>query len=220
MSAPAAAQVVRDFSPRFVANDRGDVRMFGNTVTSCTSNLSPTCASVQDGTALTELNNNDHFISFVDVDADSATFNSSAASVSLPQGATLLFAGLYWGGETGGFGTSGQLAPDASKKNQVQLLTPASGAYQNVLANTCDETNLGSEFGLYYQCFANVTSLVTQGGVGAYTVANIQTSNGFNSHGGWGLILVYRDPAEPVRNLVVYDGFVAVTVYRTGSPTT
>ncbi|WP_297858852.1 hypothetical protein [Meiothermus sp.] len=35
----------------------------------------------------------------MDTDGDSTTFNSSSASLNLPAGATVLWAGLYWGAE-------------------------------------------------------------------------------------------------------------------------
>lgn len=214
----AEAQVVRDFSERYQTNDTGAVRMIGNTVVSCTSTFSPTnCTDARNGTLSTDLNNNEHFMSFVDVDTSTSTFNSSSATASLPANIEVLFAGLYWGGETGGFAGSGVVAPDDAIKDEVKLRTPSSSAYQDITANSCDETVTGSEFGVYYSCFADITSLVPSTGSGAYTVANIQTSQGYNSNGGWGIVFVYRDLNEPLRNLVVYDGFAAVTTASTSS---
>lgn len=209
--ADAQAQVVRNFSTRYQSNETGAVRMIGNTVVSCTTAFSPDCNAARAGTLATDLNNNEHFMSFMDVDSDNTTFNSSTAISTLPAGVEVLFAGLYWGGETGGFAASGVAAPDETLKNRVRLRTPSSSAYQTITAANCDETVTGSEFGVYYSCFADITSQVPTTGSGAYSVANIQTSQGFNSHGGWGVVFVYRDLNEPLRNIVVYDGFAAVT---------
>ena len=38
MAAPAAAQIVRAFTPRFSANDNGDITLIANTLMSCTGN--------------------------------------------------------------------------------------------------------------------------------------------------------------------------------------
>lgn len=213
----ADAQVVRNFGVRYSENETGSVRMIGNTVVSCTTTFSPDCATARAGTQAMDLNNNEHFMSFVDVDTSASTFNSSSATAQLPANVEVLFAGLYWGGETGGFGTSGVAAPSELFKDEVLLRTPNSSAYQTVTAANCDETITGSSFGVYYSCFSDITTLVPQTGSGSYTVANIQTSQGFNSNGGWGIVFVYRDLNEPLRNIVVYDGFAAVTTASAAS---
>ena len=61
-----------------------------------------------------------------------------------------------------------------------------------------------------YQGFADVTSSVASGGSGVYTVGNVATGTGENRFGGWGLVVVYRNSAEPTRRLLVYDGLLAV----------
>lgn len=213
----ASAQVVRPFSSRFQANEAGDVRLIGNTVVSCNTALNASCAAARDLGATTDVNNNDYFMVYVDTDGDAATFNSSSATATLPPGATILWAGLYWGGETGGFGLDGLFAPDLNAINRVKLRVPGAAAYAPITATACDRTDIGSEYGEYYQCFADISALVSGTGSGAYVVADLQTSQGFNSHGGWGVVFVYRDPAEPTRNLVVYDGFAAVTTATAAS---
>ena len=47
----------------------------------------------------TKLNNNDRTMTWIDADTDPATFNSSSADLALPAGASVLFAGLYYGGQ-------------------------------------------------------------------------------------------------------------------------
>ena len=39
-------------------------------------------------------------MAWVDADSDADTFNSSTATLSLPAGASVTFAGLYWGADT------------------------------------------------------------------------------------------------------------------------
>ena len=216
-SADASAQAIRSFSERFKTNDNGSIRMIGNTIVSCNPTLSPDCDDVRDGfdpLGTAGLNNNDHLMVYVDADNITDTFNSTAATATLPPNVEVLFAGLYWGGETGGFTASGVAAPSPSLKDRVKLATPATAGYVDIVANAadCDTTLIGSEFGEYYSCFADITAQVPMTGSGQYIVGNIQTSQGPNSHGGWGIIFVYRDLNEPLRNLTVFDGFAAVTL--------
>lgn len=202
----ASAQVVRDFTARFTTNTTGDIRVLGNTMLTCDPALSTDCQDVRDGVgnvATERNNNNEHTMVYVDVDSDPTTFNSSQASFSLPMGANVLWAGLYWGGRTR-VGVDGAAAPDETLKDRVKFATPLMAGYSNVTASVCD--NAGSD----YQCFADVTTLVPTNGDGLYTVGNVQLGTGKNRFGGWGLVVVYNDPASPTRNLVVYDGFANV----------
>jgi hypothetical protein len=98
------SQVISRFAPRFSANDTGDITIVGNTLetASTAGNSGRTQQDVvnaQNGTG-GNVNNNNWNMASVDVDADPTTFNSSRATLSLPVGATVLFAGLYWGSVT------------------------------------------------------------------------------------------------------------------------
>jgi hypothetical protein len=48
------------------------------------------------------------------------------------------------------------------------------------------------------------------GGSGAYSVADIQAGTGQDRFAGWALIVAYRDNAQPIRRLNVYDGLGTV----------
>ena len=63
-----------------------------------------------------------------------------------------------------------------------------------------------SPYNSLYQGIVNVTDVVSAARGGAYTVANIATSVGTNRHAGWALVVAYRDPSEPLRNLTIIDG--------------
>ncbi len=212
LSSTASAQIVRDFSSRFSRSTPGDIVLTGNSVLTCPAG-SAGCSDVQIGVTSTgdAANNNSHDMVYVDTDNDATTFNSSTALVNLPQNARVLWAGLYWGGRTrtGSNGT-GAAAPDSSLKNTVRLRSPLTNGYITVTASTCDDaTGVGNDAltGQVYQCLSEVTNQVPSTGNGSYTVANVQTGTGQNRFGGWGLVIVYEDPSQPLRNLVVYDGF-------------
>jgi hypothetical protein len=104
--APEAWAPARDFAPRFSTNDTGNITIVGNTLMTCAA--SATCTQAQAGTAVGANNNNNHTMVRIDQDTDPATtLDSTSANLTLPSGATVLFAGLYYGAETTA-GTGGQ----------------------------------------------------------------------------------------------------------------
>lgn len=188
---PAFAQ--RAFARRFPAPaadplvTRGDIDLIGNTNLTCSSSLAG-CATAQNGNGR---NNDFNPMVAVDIDGDATTTNSSSATLNLPPGSTVLFAGLYWAGKNA---TTG--------RGSVRFRTPASGGYTTVTATTTDV------IGTDYQSFANVTSLVAAGGSGAYTTANVALSTGaIDLWAGWTLVVAYQNPSGALRNLSVFDGF-------------
>ena len=190
-AAVAEAQVLRTFAPRFTSNQKGDITIVGNTLMSC--NGTGQCANGRNGTG-NSLNNNDFTMAYVDADADAATFSSSSATLALPTGTSVVFAGLYWGGDT-----------NAGARNTCRFRTPT-GAYQTLTASQFDASATD------YSAFVNVTTLVQAGGNGTYWTANVySTPNVSNVHAGWALVVVYADPVGTLRNLVVLDGYAHVS---------
>ena len=207
---PAAAHADRAFSPRFTANTQGDIAFAANGVLTCVQ-AEPGCPGAKAGTG-SGLNNNDRVMTYIDVDTNGATFNSSEADLTLAEGARVLFAGLYFGGRSAA-GTGGLAAPGGTAARGTALIQPpGADSYLPVTASQIDES--GSQ---QYQAFANVTDIVAGAGAGAYRVANVQVGTGKNASQahGWALIVVYGDPAAPTRNLSVFDGFQNV---GSGSP--
>ena len=145
-------------------------------------------------------------MTWVDRDADPATFDSSAAVLALPTGASVLFAGLYYGGRLNA-GTGGSPAPNPGARNTVLLEAPGDSGYRSLTASQVDQSST------QYQGFVNVTGIVAAAGAGTYTTANVQLGTGRSdsSSGGWALVVAYGDPAAPSRNLSVFDGMQTVT---------
>lgn len=123
-----------------------------------------------------------------------ASFNSSGATLNLPAGSTVLFAGLYW---------SGRVA-DVAERSAIRFKVPG-GAYAAVPSPVIDGYIGTSTAG--YQGFSNVTSLVQAAGNGTYAVANIRSSEATDNWAGWSLVVAYSNPSEPVRNLSIFDGW-------------
>jgi uncharacterized repeat protein (TIGR01451 family) len=205
VAAPASAD--RELQVRFSKNDAGDILLAANGILSCQGDQAG-CSQARDAARGAQLGNNAWAMRYIDVDSNSGTFDSSSAELALPPGASVLFAGLYWGANTVA-GSRGQAAPNAAARNEVRLATPAAGGYTTVRADQLDEGTARSQRGAY-QGFANVTAAVRTGGAGTYTVANVQSATGLDRYGGWSLVVVYSGPAESPRNLTVFDGFVSV----------
>ncbi|HEY3190527.1 MAG TPA: hypothetical protein VGJ70_23750, partial [Solirubrobacteraceae bacterium] len=204
--ATSAHAADRTFATRFSATDTGDLAVTGNTSLSCpTSNSN--CAAARLGTTTgTQAQNSGYNMAYVDVDGDSSTTTSSSSTVSLPSGATVLWAGLYWGGKSN--------ANDNTRK-AVKFKAPGATTYTDLTADTFDTTTADKNI---YQGFKNVTTAVRAAGAGSYTVGNVSVSTGSGNYGGWGLVVAYRDAATARHNIAVLDGLVQLNT--TTAPTT
>ena len=113
----------------------------------------------------------------------------------IPSGASVLFAGLYWGGDS--------VALDALR-GAVRLDTPAAGGYIDLTADQIDSsTALANQYG----AFDNITSQVQAGGSGSYMVANVKGTPGTTRmFAGWSIVVAYRLASDPVNHLKVLDG--------------
>jgi hypothetical protein len=191
-AAPAHAADVA-FAPRYATTVHGTVTAVGNTLMTCPIGAA-NCAAARNGSAY---NDNDFAMELVDADADPTTFDSSSATVALPAGSTVVWAGLYW-------------AADSTDVNRgtVSFKAPL-GAYQSISAAGADVLT-STVWPTRYRAFRDVTALVAAGGNGSYTVANVHADTGADHFAGWALFVAYRNDAQPIRRLNVYDGIGSV----------
>jgi uncharacterized repeat protein (TIGR01451 family) len=145
-------------------------------------------------------------MTWIDADTDPSTFDSSSSDLTLPAGATVLFAGLYYGGQLAA-GSGGSPAPNPSANNTVLFKAPGDAGYRSLTASQVDNSST------QYQGFVNVTGVVAAAGAGTYWTANVQLGTGLSasSSGGWALVVAYGDPNAPSRNLTVFDGLQTVS---------
>ena len=138
--------------------------------------------------------------------------NSSSAEWVLPPRASVLWAGLYWSARRIQSEQAKKfMVCDPSRKaspDMVCFATPTSG-YQ------LKTGTLGPDFGPndVYQNFVDVTTEVHAGGSGTYSVADVEAQDGNDGLGffaGWALVIVIRDPMQPLRNMTVFNGFAHV----------
>ncbi len=203
LAAPAGAADT-PFSQRYASTMRGSINAVGNQLLTCPA-AAAGCTNARARTGATGTMNNNYNMEYVDVDGDGTTVNSSTATLSLPAGATVTWAGLYWGADTSA-GAGGSAAPNAANRGTVKFKVGA-GAYQNVTAAAADVlTSTG--VATRYRAFANVTSLVTSGAT--YAVADVQTGRGDDRYAGWSLLVAYRDASQDVHRVSVYDGLGTV----------
>lgn len=209
-----SASADQAFSKRYGTNDYGDVAMIGNQSVTCQTAVA-NCIATQNN--LTNLTNNDFVATYVDIDGDSSTVNSSSATFVMPNNSTVLWAGLYWSAYSGANDNGVSNDPRA----KVKLKTPGSTTYQTVNAQGCTvaaptrcwfATNANNANNQYaYQGFADVTTLVASSGGGTFTVADIVANiGGTNRYGGWSMVIAYRNPSLQPRNIAVFDGFLAI----------
>jgi uncharacterized repeat protein (TIGR01451 family) len=210
-AAPAAAD--RAMSARFSTNDTGNIAFAANTLMVCPAaaagcTAARTASPVSSGSDAS-INNNSYTMEYVNTApgqvGGSPSFDSSSAQLALPPTATVLFAGLYWGGDTSK-GTSGVAAPSPALLDRVGFRVPGSGSYATVVGAVDRSSGTTTRYG----AFADVTSAVQAAGAGAYAVANVQAGTGQDRYGGWTLVVAYHDSNEPPRNLTVDDGFVTI----------
>ena len=122
--------------------------------------------------------------------------NSSRAVLTIPAGATVLYAELIWSGTIGSL-TAAQL-------NSTVTFTTPSGTY----TISPSGATAGSS-GTYYTRSANVTGLVQIASGGTYTVGGVPgmtATSGTIDAAGWTLAVAYADSSQAARNLTIYVG--------------
>ena len=157
------------------------------------------------------LNNNNYVMGYVDVDADATTFDSSSATVSsvaLPAGSTVLWAGLYWAGDTTA-GTSGVAAPTPASRGTVRLQGRRRGLSDRLRPRP-PTSSARPRSPTVTAGSATSPRPWPPPAAATYTVANVQAGTGVDRFAGWALFIAYRDTNQVVRGLHVYDGLGTV----------
>lgn len=217
------AQVLDPFVPRVgpngpstsIYNINGDFTIIGNT------NL-----TLEDYSLNFQ---NNYPMVYIDEDEDPETFNSSASTLVFsnengadPNCSRVLFAGLYWTGRSSEqmeFRVSKSGITQIYDKKEVKIKGPGQADYTRVRAQN-DEIWFPASYleqdGLFVG-YADVTDLVQASGPGEYWLADVAllegTGGSIGFYGGWGMVVVYENPAMQARDVVVFDGFAYVESY-------
>ncbi|MGW4594251.1 DUF3344 domain-containing protein [Streptomyces sp. NPDC004457] len=207
LAAPAAARAGARPSPeaapvfalRHHAVQRGGFVRAANASVGCRAPKASACRAVRTGGTGA---NADADMVYVDVDDDPRTYDSSRAEVRVPEGGRVTYARLYWGGNP----RAGERKPPHD--NGRVLVAGPGGTYKEVLADTVEGHRVADGANAF-QASADVTRLVRQSGSGLYTVAQVNIATGrpaAGAWGGWTLVVAYENPAEPLRELALWDG--------------
>ncbi|HWO12326.1 MAG TPA: hypothetical protein VNN80_22675, partial [Polyangiaceae bacterium] len=196
---------------RLSVEQRGDAVLIGNTLA---QNCAPELPAPQVGTvgncgANDEDSGADVFWSLgtagqgppvanVSVTASEA---SSAALLTLPEGATVTHARLYWSAFAG--------AGDRTRATLSRVPGESLAVTAPAAVTAADNENT------FYQASADVTAFVQAGGAGVYRLGGIDAADpvGLDDtsyYAAWWLLVFYSLASEPVRYLGLYDGFERV----------
>ncbi|MBW2458757.1 MAG: isopeptide-forming domain-containing fimbrial protein, partial [Deltaproteobacteria bacterium] len=206
-------------SLRVTVDQNGDFAMIGNTVgwDCATTGPAPTVGTV--GACGTDTIDTAPDVYWRSDDQNgTAAANTSittgtartTAVLSLPSGATVTHAWLYWAGESA--------VPSAADAAVVLDRPDGQGGTvftQTVTAQNADQYVLNVNTETYFQSVADVTTLVATNGSGAYRVSGFDLFNIVNyaqeiTFASWTLVVFYQDPGEPPRNLSLFDGLDVV----------
>lgn len=207
----------RDFSLRKQLYTLGDMRTIGNSVlVPPTTQNATICSTYTNGPFTVDASsaNNYYYLCGYHVDTTTAGLsNSTSAELSLPTGAKVIWAGLYWQAivANGSFNTS----------MTVKIRQEAgSNIYNDVTPDRLDYLQDAGHTGYTsYSAFADVSEYFGEGkwNEGNYTVANIPVYEGkiddLGSYGAWTLVVAYTnadDPNEKFRSFSIFDGWKVI----------
>ena len=207
---PTQAININPFESAFTTNDNGSIFTIGNNLLTCPASA-PTCAGARAGT-VTGANSSNNAYSMVNLDADSV-----ADHVQLV-GLRPLAAGRL---DRLGPGCTGVPAAPATRGRSTRRTRSARcrSATRRPVVDHADvhHGDVAAEVRPHsgdnaYQQFRLVTDEVRAQGNGRYWGANVAAGQGNDRYAGWSLIVVYRNPTQPLRNLTVFDGFSDIAV--------
>ncbi|MDO5747791.1 MAG: hypothetical protein Q4P66_09080 [Actinomycetaceae bacterium] len=205
-----------DFTNIYTSQHKGELIIAGNTQMTCDrmhSKTAITCKKILKGDK--KKSNNDIRAIPVDVDNDPGTVSSSKASLTLPDGAKVVQAFLFWGaavkkGLYNGENASGQY--DAS--GIVNFSAPKNIKFKHnddPYAQIIPSKVYQFEKDNYdYSAYADVTDYVKGKGSGDYWAADFPMATGRDRYAGWSLVVVTADPNMPFRDLNVFAGYKRV----------
>jgi clumping factor A len=130
----------------------------------------------------------------------SAAQARSSAMLQLPAGAEITHAFLYWSARRGSSGAD----------STATLARP--GVFSQGVTALESFTSSGDT----YSSVADVTALVQASGAGVYRVSGVDTVDLINesisvAFSAWWMVVLYKQPAAPLRNLALFDGLDPVS---------
>ncbi|MFZ4455559.1 MAG: gliding motility-associated C-terminal domain-containing protein [Bacteroidales bacterium] len=204
------AQVMKPFNIAFQKTQRGGITYLANSglkFYSKDSTAMPPDAGVSNGSLYSQ---------YIDIDNDPSTFMSSSDSLNLLDCSDISYAYLVWAG------AASKNNPRLADINKVKIRSN-NGSYINLIADEIVDSTNTNLFGGSYYCFKNVTNIIkTAGPKVRWTVANIVAQStppnlvgstpDWNKFSGWGLVIVYKNESENLRQLTLYKGLSLILI--------
>lgn len=196
---------------RHQEDTRGDVVVFGSTLAfDCGAGVAPPPGAV--ASCANQLSTSDTApdLYFRDNTANASVLPTEArtsATLSLPAGATVTYARLYWSALKVGDQPDLDATLDWLGGPQQQITADDSWVIPYGFASHPDW--------FYYQATGDATEFVSTWGAGDFRVsdveslalANIEVDRAFSA---WTLVVFYEAPGDELRNLALFDGFTAI----------
>ena len=213
---PTAKRAEAALSLRYQVNQRGDMVIFGNTLgMDCRATTpKPTVGSVDSACGMNTDDNDIDVLWRSDSPAAGAATAGTAigteqarstALLTLPAGAVVTYARLFWSAQ----GPKGGISPTAQVRVERpnvfgRLITADSTAVVDAIAS-----------GTHYQQTADITDLVQTYGPGPFRVGGVATISPINGadqllYAAWSAVVFYSAQREPTRSLALLDGFEMV----------
>jgi uncharacterized repeat protein (TIGR01451 family) len=142
-------------------------------------------------------------MAIADINTTAAQARSTAV-LTVPVGATVTHAFLYWAAKN-----------DTNiADTQVTLDRPGAGGFSQTINAV---QSFVPNFNNTYQSVADITALVQANGSGAYRVSDIDVGPAVNINdtvifGGWAMVVFYQRATDPLRNLAIFDGLDPVAM--------
>ncbi|MGJ8661737.1 MAG: cadherin-like domain-containing protein, partial [Bacteroidota bacterium] len=201
------SQVITPFAVQYQTSVKGGIRYLANSSIGCSvdpnNSGSSACTNGTDEVPPSgSWQDNSFNGTYIDIDGDPSTFQSSSDSLNLPTCSEILWAGLFWGGSTNGSAPSGYQNIKFKINN---------GSYVGVTASSSETNTIGFNT---FHCFSDITSLLTsQGGNFRVTVADIPSNRigSSNQFGGWTIAVVFKNDLLTMRQLSVFKGLANVS---------
>jgi len=206
----------RAFSLYRQSNIIGDMKIIGNSVKLDRKDGANGANGGVCAPAKTNNNNIRGMYAKRDSNAPATSFNSTSANLVLPPGVKstdIEYALLNWQGRTSGANDSLNNGTTVKIKPFGQL------SYQTVNTIPSKFNRIGWD----YQGIQDITDIIKHslddadpdvlqatGYDKEFWVADVYAPRVGNGYGAWSLVVVYKDEAAKLRNISVYDGFIAV----------
>ncbi|MER7175533.1 hypothetical protein [Streptomyces mesophilus] len=232
-ASPAHAEVIEPFAKRYDESLYGDFKTIGNTVLDCPTSPPDVEAACRETQRAEGTKNNNNFVEQrINTAGLTGTFDSSTGQVTIPPGAEVDYARLFWGGNAGThrFGRTVRNICDLNREGNLPvdyapgdplttrpIIRVGGGAQSEVNVENAVRTPNATQGPHYYTAEANVTSAFKGAATGSpveVAVGNVWAPNGQGCVGGWSLTVVYKydspnDTYAPDRrNVYIWGGHV------------